>query len=350
MKKLYLLTLISVLTLTTFAQDYKLGDLIEKDGIVAIVVYVDESGQHGLMLSPRAYVGDECFTEKEGKQDFEAAKVAAREKLESQQKFVAPIIKGKIKKQCKKTGEDPKEVYATLMNALRDTLEKQLELIDMIERMPRSTCPVEHKDKELNEMYQNILSSNSEYGKENTQAILDFCIKNDISMQDWFPEYYWVTQLGKDWFIPGAHELELFGLQFVDRLGAGVKNSTLKMDKIKERQAVYDTYQRNWKYVTGVYPYRDPVYQAYYGVVLSHSMLIKSSTLSKTMWCEDEENKHKIVFNNSTGGVIGAIAGAADKATNVQFLTFFYGPTNSNGLQSFFATGVEGTYYAMAEF
>lgn len=340
MKKTLFMMFVCVFSLTTYAQTYKLGDLIEKDGIKALVVYVDESGEHGLMLSPRAYLGDECFEEKETKPNFENFKVETRAQFEVQQKFVAGIVKGKIKKQCKQTGEDYKEVYEKLMKSLRDTLETQLELIDMMAQMPRLTCSVKHKDKEWNEMYQNILSINSEYGKENTQAILDYCIKNDISMQDWFPAYYWVTQLGEDWFIPGAHELELFGLQFVDHLGAGLKNATMKMDKIKERIATYNNYKYNWSFLTCVYP----------SYSIGSSMLIESSTLSKATWAESKENKDKIVFNSGNGSLVGVLAGAIDKGVNIQPLTFFYGDTNNNGLQGFFATGVNGRYYAMAAF
>ncbi len=341
---------VGAFSLTMYAQTYKLGDLIEKDGIKAVVVYVDESGQHGLMISPRAYLGDECFEEKGTKPNFEHFKVETRKHFETQQKFVAGIVKGKIKKQCKQTGEDYKVVYEKLMSTLRDTLEMQLELIDMMAQMPRLTCPVKHKDKEWNEMYQNILSSNGEYGKENTQAILDYCIKNDISMQDWFPAYYWVTQLGNDWFIPGTHELELFGLQFVDKLGAGLQNSTMKMDKIKEYAAVYENYRCHWRFLTCVYP------NASYGVSMCVSMLIGSSTLSKSTWAESKENKHKITFNSGNGSLAGVIGGAIDKDVNIQPLTFVYDIVNC-----FFATGIsedigvnDGTaryaYYAMAEF
>lgn len=346
---------VGAFSLTMYAQTYKLGDLIEKDGIKAVVAYVDESGQHGFMISPCAYLGDECFEEKGTKPNYETFKEETRKYFESQQKFIAGIVKGKIKKQCKQTGEDPKEVYEKLMNSLRDTLEMQLELIDMMSKMPRLTCPVKHKDKEWNEMYQNILSFNSEYGKENTQAILDYCIKNDISMQDWFPAYYWVTQLGNDWFIPGAHELELFGLQFVDKLGAGLKNSTMKMDKLKEHAAIYDNYKYHWRFLKCVYP------NFSYGV----PMLIGSSTLSKSTWAENKENKDKITFNSGNGSLVGVIGGAIDKDVNIRPLTFVCDLTNC-----FFATGIsedigvkEGTmsggtyyvpvrykYYAMAEF
>ena len=343
---------VSAFSLTIYAQTYKLGDLIEKDGIKALVVYVDESGEHGLMLSPRAYLGDECLDEPEitgVNASFERVKTQAKKSFDMN----ASVVQYKIKKACKKTGEDYIALSEKVIQSMRDSFDAQLELLDMVAQMPRLTCYVKHKDKEWNEMYQNILSSNSEYGKENTQAILDYCLKNDVSMQDWFPEYYWVTQLGQDWFIPGVHELELIGLQFVDQLGAGVKYSTNgfskeKTEKHKKRRELERIWCHNWNYLPAIYPRAGGA-----GVIMlstGGTMLINSSTLSKSTWGTAKENKDKIVFNSGNGSLIGTIVGAADKDLNVQFLAFFYGDNGDNGKQSFFATGTNAGCFAMAEF
>lgn len=332
---------VSAFSLTIYAQTYKLGDLIEKDGIKALVVYVDESGEHGFMLSPRAYLGDECLDEPEitgVNASFERAKTQAKKSFDMN----AIVTQYIIKKACKKTGEDYVAISEKAIQSMRDSFDTQLELLDMVAQMPRLTCPVKHKDKEWDEMYQNILSSNGEYGKENTQAILDYCIKNDVSMQDWFPEYYWVTQLGQDWFIPGVHELELIGLQFVDQLGAGVKYSTNgfskeKIEKHKERRKLESTWCHNWNYLPAIYP-----------TPSSTTMLIGSSTLSKSTWGTAKENKDKIVIN-SAGSLIGAIVSAAEKDLYIQFLAFAY-THNDNGEQSFFATSTNAGCFAMAEF
>lgn len=50
MKKVFFLTVMLCLALTAQAQ-YKIGDIYEKDGVKGMVVKVDDSGEHGLLLS-----------------------------------------------------------------------------------------------------------------------------------------------------------------------------------------------------------------------------------------------------------------------------------------------------------
>lgn len=51
MKKILLLLLIVMGTVTTVNAQYKVGDYYEKDGLKGIVVRIDDSGNHGLIMS-----------------------------------------------------------------------------------------------------------------------------------------------------------------------------------------------------------------------------------------------------------------------------------------------------------
>ena len=54
-------------------------------------------------------------------------------------------------------------------------------------------------------------------GREALQNVITFCRSKDVDMEFYFPEYYWATTLGSDWFIPGADELR----DFIRILGYG---------------------------------------------------------------------------------------------------------------------------------
>lgn len=54
MKKLLLIISTSILTGSVFAQTYKVGDLYDVNGLKGIVVDVDASGEHGLIMSMAA--------------------------------------------------------------------------------------------------------------------------------------------------------------------------------------------------------------------------------------------------------------------------------------------------------
>ena len=64
MKRILYLTLITLFsTVTTHAQ-YKIGDYYEKEGIKGIVVKVDTSGEHGLIMSLDRFKGEWCTDKK----------------------------------------------------------------------------------------------------------------------------------------------------------------------------------------------------------------------------------------------------------------------------------------------
>ncbi len=47
-------------------------------------------------------------------------------------------------------------------------------------------------------------------GKENMKNVIDFCNAKEISMETYFPRFAWAQSLGKDWYIPGIDELQLY--------------------------------------------------------------------------------------------------------------------------------------------
>ena len=65
------------------AQTYKIGDVYDKGGVKGVVFYVDDSGEHGLLVSPSGFKGNKwctkeqanntinCYDEKDGAVNME---------------------------------------------------------------------------------------------------------------------------------------------------------------------------------------------------------------------------------------------------------------------------------------
>lgn len=153
MKKLILV--IAIVMYSILAKAYEVGDIIPQGNFDAVVVYVDESGEHGLMISP-------------------AAPTAASTKIAA-----------------KAAGMSEEELLALNPLPLLPEGEKNAQVKDIQEKM----------------MQENLNGTN---GEQNAHDIAAYCEQNGIAMESTFPEVYWATLLGEGWFIPGVEELELY--------------------------------------------------------------------------------------------------------------------------------------------
>lgn len=125
---------------------YSVGDVYEKDGVKAVVVYANEDGDHGLILK---------LDKELSKEELKDAKAA---------------WKSMNKKDYKAQAKTKFEVMEKHMLAVCDRL--------------------------------------TEEGSSNFQVIEQYCSDNQIDMDEAFPDFATVKTLGPDWFIPGDRELE----------------------------------------------------------------------------------------------------------------------------------------------
>lgn len=123
MKKFLLLTLIVLGAVTTVNAQYKVGDYYEKDGLKGIVVRIDDSGNHGLIMSLEKSTkkwldgGDEKFStnayfEDDGEKNMAVIQIYINENGKSWDMF--PYFKW-----CRSLGDG---WYAPALDELKDIL------------------------------------------------------------------------------------------------------------------------------------------------------------------------------------------------------------------------------------
>lgn len=244
MKKILIAMLLNVTTLMCLAQKvYTVGDIIEKDGIPAVVVYVDETGQHGLMVSPHSYPSDEC---EKKPFDFEKEKQASIKHGESMMKVFAPTLKS----YCKKNNLD----FDTHLEKLKDSLQTQVALLDKIAKMPKhNSCNWKKKrsKQELAEWDQwltDISKLLGLSGKENQKIVEDYCSTHNVDMSEYFPDFAWAASLGDGWFIPGVAELDLAAMQIANHFGV------MKLSEFDEFFAKRFQLRRNVRFIFAYSP------------------------------------------------------------------------------------------------
>lgn len=185
MKKIAIVVCVIVYSLGLIAQQrYEIGDVVPQGTWNALVVYVDESGQHGLLMSPTAW-------------------------------RTGTFI---LKQAAKKAG---------------------LSVEDFAAQLPLPLMPAGEGDTKIRKVQKAMLQNNLNgvTGVENSQNIANYCEENGLPMETYFPEVYWASQLGDGWFIPGTAELELYAQTIA--YGVGKKNykgNYLHADK--KRQAL----------------------------------------------------------------------------------------------------------------
>lgn len=185
MKKILLFIL--MLFIYNSVSAVELGDIITKDGIPCIVIYIDASGTQALVMS----------------------QPALSESYVSQ-------IKNRYSKKKLEVGCDRIEAWIAGIKEVEYNISA-----------PTILYP---KKKELDKKvdWTSALSMTSGNGEENTKAIYQYCDDNNIPMDIYFPAFHWCSQLGKDWFIPGNDDLKLYAEYTFGGLGIDHRREYIK--------------------------------------------------------------------------------------------------------------------------
>lgn len=259
MKKTFIV-LAAMLVISIAAKAWEVGDFYDQDptGVPAVVVYVDESGEHGLIMSPKA------FTEKGYKKSLKT--------FEGNHKWAQKDMAKKIKK-AKKEGED----VSALENLQSQQEANYSKVMDFLSNAPRF-FDGKLSEKEQRKVIEGFASQNNEFGEENQKNVIAYCQENNVDLTKFLPQYDYALNLGEGWFIPGNYELELFSRFFVDEMGEKHHipfQKKMDMDKAQREKLgpVGDWLAFNCFFATD---------------------LIQSSTMIKSAWAEDPANKEKI--------------------------------------------------------
>ena len=256
---------VAAIAMSVVAKAWEVGDFYANDptGVPAIVVYVDESGEHGLIMSPKAY------TEKGYKGDLKA--------FSRNKKYAENYIAKKIKL-AKENGDQ--EEMTRLENLQAEQAANFSQLTDWLTTAPR--IPILGDNITLKEKYEQrkileeFSSQTNEYGEDNQKSVLAYCHENDINMTKYFCEYEYAINLGDGWFIPGNYELELYSKLYVEEMGRTHHISTPQ--KLSKEQFLREKLGAVGHWDTFFFP----------------SNLIQSSTMFRSAWTESPENKEKM--------------------------------------------------------
>ena len=243
-----LMALLCLLALFTKAQAFEIGDVAIVDGFPVIVIYVDETGQHGLYMTGTALTVEQ----------FVASNVKANKAAE---KYIA------------KQGIE--------MPAGMPSLKYGMPYIEYAQKIK---VPGKMKKQIENELLPNIGGQ----GADNLKAVQKFCAERAIDMKTFFPLEYWATQLGEGWFIPGAEEIFYFRQMIT---GNGPAKSDLKMDATKK-----DATEKSSSIIQ-----KFAAKAGEQQVIVSLPSLyekIYTSTFDNTPWSEDKENKKYITLED----------------------------------------------------
>lgn len=171
---LWVFILLTTYVCSGTAQKYALGEHILIDDIPSIVIYVDSTGEHGLVMSATA-----CYDKHVVEQLFGT---------DEWKYFTDDITTSAI--QISRPSPGFEEAYLA---------------------MPTFDYKKYEYSKEKRQKQLALLrNKTSAYGKENTKIIANFCEENNLDMQEYFPEQVWASELGEGWYIPGNAELELY--------------------------------------------------------------------------------------------------------------------------------------------
>lgn len=147
---------------------------MEKDGICGVVIRVDDSGEHGLIMSLTGSIIERNIYDE----------VAAT--------FVIP--------------DNPKEKN------------KVLKKIDAASRKKIREYLSDYSEK-MTVHYNNLATELTSDGKHNSEVIKQYCLDNNLDMKEFFPAQYWASTLGDGWYITGDNELEDYSYVVGNGLG-----------------------------------------------------------------------------------------------------------------------------------
>lgn len=245
-----LLCCLSLVAQHTIAQSYlgaqipndtisavQLGDVLLIDSMPCLVIYVDSTGQHGLVMSP-------CCNDN------------------------STVI-----------GAHPHFRYIKGMN-----LEKANRMVPLY--IPASIVNERERKKNIAA----LIADNSIYGQENAKLIREYCQRNNLDMAVYFPEQHRATLLGEGWFIPGAYELELYAKFIMNGRPMG-REGGLPQDEFYARAQELTTLSREIGDTYGLSSYENGHFQEHMGYVIPVFML--SSTLNKGVWAQQHKDMIK---------------------------------------------------------
>lgn len=256
MKKSILL--VAALSLCMVAKAWEVGDYYDVDGVPSVVIWVDETGEHGLRLSPAASSSE--FDPKGNMYYKDDGLVVGAIKKNV---FTGDIVVLATTKKAKEEATARWEKYHKRYEDLAGWYGEHL-----WENNKERTKKVQEID------ITELLASNCEYGETNMKSILEFCDKNGYDMKTYFPSHYWATTIGDKWFIPGAHEAELISQSVTKGLG-----QPDPADDVKHATHVF--YEKiGGKYFTLHYSLEDML----------------SSTFISSDWAKDPANDSKIGY------------------------------------------------------
>lgn len=164
MKKIF--TFLFVIMCSVSVKGQALGDYMEIDGVPGFVFYVDESGEHGLMMS------------------------------------MFPITANWEKIQTK--------------NLIKEGILTE----EHIKKLSFPKNKIKTPKKKLKEYYSDLSKILGDEGEENRRIIEEYCNNNNLPL-DVFEGQSFAASLGEGWFIPGNKEIEIFASFFAGGLGEG---------------------------------------------------------------------------------------------------------------------------------
>ena len=178
-------------------------------------------------------------------------------------------------KTAQKKGEQ--EELARLEKLQADQAANYTLLTDWLSTAPRLSAD-NLTLREERKAIEEIASQNNEYGEDNQKSVLAYCHDNDINMSKYFYQQEYAMNLGDGWYAPGNYELELFSKLYVEEMGKKHRIPIMQkfdIDKsLRERLGAVGS----WITFNLFFP----------------TTAIRSSTMSKSEWTEDPDNKEKM--------------------------------------------------------
>lgn len=305
MKKTFIVLAAVLMAMT--AKAWEVGDFYDQDptGVPAIVAYVDESGEHGLIMAPR------FFTENA----FEEEKKAADKRIEYLKRATDSVPQQTSKKGlfamsdkintsiAKGTTNANSERVKGEMASL-ENYNKTATYIAALQK-PKNTDEIRKgfNNSLLKHYIDDLASGNTEFGETNTSAIADYCAENGIDVSAYFPEVNYSILLGEGWYVAGNHEFELISRYFTVGLG---KKAAVSYKKIQPK---IKAIEHKLGYLDTFFPILKPQY---------------SSTMLKSGWTEENKDKtEKIVYTGADQG-LGVLGQAIMAVVSVSIKDTFY--------------------------
>ena len=215
MRKLFLSVCTALLSIVA-VQAQNLGDRMVIEGVEGYVFYLDESGQHGLIMS--AYLQDS--------------------------KALNKVIE-KGNKVAAKKGEDPTAWNEQFKSS--NYYKACCSVLDIPK--PKNIKKIWKK------AFADLKGKTGADGKENAEIYAEYCKENGLSLAEVFTDIEWASRLGKGWFIPGDNELEKFAAFYQGGLGKEYAIGTIKWTK-KAQEIIADPYLQGICFLSAFYGIR----------------------------------------------------------------------------------------------